>query len=100
MTETTYYTLLAVLRPRHGYAIIQFVSDLTDGRIKLGTGTLYTMVGRLVEDKIIQIISAENGKKTYKITDAGLAFLKSETQRLSYQLKNGQELLKEVLADE
>ena len=47
MTETTYYTLLAVTEPRHGYAIMQFVSELTEGRIRLGTGTLYTMTGRL-----------------------------------------------------
>ena len=46
MTETTYYTLLAVMAPRHGYAIMQYVSSLTEGRIVLGTGTLYTMVGR------------------------------------------------------
>ena len=29
MTETTYYTLLAVKEPRHGYAIMQYVSNLT-----------------------------------------------------------------------
>lgn len=47
MTETTYYTLLSVIEPRHGYAIMQYVGELTGGRILLGTGTLYTMVGRL-----------------------------------------------------
>ena len=45
MTETTYYTLLAVTTPRHGYAIMQFVGRLTQERLLLGTGTLYTMVG-------------------------------------------------------
>ena len=53
MTETIYYTLLSVTVPRHGYAIMQYVSELTKGRIILGTGTLYTMVGRLVADGII-----------------------------------------------
>lgn len=95
MTETTYYTLLAVLKPRHGYAIIQFVSNLTDGRIKLGTGTLYTMVGRLVEDGIIYIVSSDNGKKTYEITERGYQILVDETKRLAYQLQNGQELIGE-----
>lgn len=94
MTETTYYTLLAVMEPRHGYAIMQFVSRLTDGRIQLGTGTLYTMVGRLVEDDIIRIVSVDGGKKTYHITDAGIELLVRETERLNQQLDNGREILK------
>lgn len=93
MTETTYYTLLAVTEPRHGYAIMQFVSELTEGRIRLGTGTLYTMTGRLAEDGLISIVSQENGKKTYGITEAGREMLLLETERLSYQLRNGLEIL-------
>ena len=93
MTETTYYTLLAVTEPRHGYAIMQFVNGLTQGRIRLGTGTLYTMIGRLQEDGLIFIVSQENGKKTYQLTQTGREILLLETERLKYQLKNGLEIL-------
>jgi len=89
MTETTYYTLLSVKEPRHGYAIMQFVSDLTKKRIQLGTGTLYTMLGRLVEDALIVILSQENGKKTYQITDIGIKLVYFEIERLKHQLENG-----------
>ena len=89
MTETTYYTLLSVKVPRHGYAIMQFVSELTKKRIQLGTGTLYTMLGRLVEDQLILILSVENGKKTYQITDIGLKLVHLEIERLKHQLENG-----------
>jgi len=100
MTETTYYTLLALIKPRHGYAIMRFVSHLTEDRIKLGTGTLYSMVGRLVDDKVIRILSAESGKKTYIITERGLDLLKIETKRLNQQLQNGMEILeREVSRD-
>lgn len=99
MTETTYYTLLAVTKPRHGYAIMQFVNELTEGRIRLGTGTLYTMTGRLQEDGLISIVSQESGKKTYGITEAGRELLLLETERLKYQLKNGLEILKGGLED-
>lgn len=94
MTETTYYTLLAVKEPRHGYAIMQYVSNLTEGRIKLGTGTLYTMLGRLVEDNIISIVSKDNGKKTYLITNDGNELLKMEILRLEKQLENGKLVFK------
>lgn len=93
MTETTYYTLLALLKPRHGYAIMQYVGNLTDNRIKLGTGTLYTMVGRLIEDRVIKILSEDNGKKTYQITQTGIELLLKETSRLEIQLRNGKDTL-------
>lgn len=96
MTETTYYTLLSVLHPRHGYAIMQFVSELTRERIQLGTGTLYTMVGRLTADGIIRISSNVDGKKTYCLTETGLTLLKMETQRLGRQLEDGTAILAEL----
>lgn len=90
MTETTYYTLLSVQEPRHGYAIMQFVSELTKKRIQLGTGTLYTMLGRLVDDELVEILSIEdNGKKIYQITDTGQELVSLEIERLHQQLENG-----------
>ena len=93
MTETTYYTLLAVTDKRHGYAIMQYVSDLTKGRIQLGTGTLYTMVGRLTTDGIIEIAPNDEGKKSYLITETGRLLLQMETERLEKQLKDGHEVI-------
>ena len=93
MTETTYYTLLSVTVPRHGYAIMQYVSELTKGRIVLGTGTLYTMVGRLVTDGIIVTVPNDEGKKAYQITDIGRELLELETERLEKQLSDGESVL-------
>lgn len=95
MTETTYYTLLAVMEKRHGYAIMRYVSDLTKGRIQLGTGTLYTMVGRLTTDGIIEIAPNEEGKKSYLITEAGMLLLQMETERLGKQLEDGRKVIDE-----
>lgn len=98
MTETTYYTLLAVTVPRHGYAIMQYVSGLTKGRIVLGTGTLYTMVGRLVADGIIATVP-KTEKKAYCITEAGMELLKAETARLNKQLADGEYVLSHAEAE-
>ena len=92
MTETTYYTLLAVTTPRHGYAIMQFVGRLTQERLVLGTGTLYTMVGRLTSDGIIEA-RQEEGKKAYLLTPTGLELLGEETKRLGQQLSDGLKIL-------
>lgn len=92
MTETTYYTLLALKEARHGYAIMQFVSELTENRIRMGPGTLYTMLGRLTDDGMIAIISSENGKKVYRLTPVGEEILGMELERLRQQLRNGEEI--------
>lgn len=92
MTETTYYTLLSVMVPRHGYAIIQYVKELTKGRLTLGTGTLYTMVGRLEADNIIMALPGYD-KKVYHITDMGRGLLCVETERLGRQLADGWKVL-------
>ena len=93
MTETIYYTLLAVTRPRHGYAIMQYVASLTQDRLLLGTGTLYTMVGRLTADGIVEVRQVE-GKKAYLLTQAGMELLGEETKRLGQQLTDGLKVLK------
>lgn len=93
MTETTFYTLLALLKPNHGYGIMKFVRELTEERIKMGTGTLYTMLGRLVEDEVISILAEEEGKKTYLITGDGRMLLEMEQKRLRKQMENGERML-------
>lgn len=93
MTETIFYTLLALLTPSHGYKIMKFVRGLTNDRVKLGTGTLYTMLGRLTEDRLITIVSEAEGKKTYQITENGRLLLFQEVERLHQQYENGRKLL-------
>ena len=47
LTEVTFYILLALCEPRHGYAVMQFVAERTGGRLELGAGTLYGALGTL-----------------------------------------------------
>ena len=41
LTEVTFFILLALYRPKHGYAIMQFIEEKTGGRLVLGAGTLF-----------------------------------------------------------
>jgi DNA-binding PadR family transcriptional regulator len=54
LTEVTDLILLSLYEPRHGYAIIQFVEEVTNGRVLLGAGTLYGALSSL-EQKGIRI---------------------------------------------
>ena len=49
LTEQAYLVLLALAdRPRHGYGVVQEVRDLSGGAVRLGAGTLYGILDRLV----------------------------------------------------
>ena len=93
MTETIFYTLLTLLEPNHGYGIMKFVRELTNERVKMGTGTLYTMLGRLVDDQMIVVVNELDGKKTYQITEDGKTLLLMEQERLRQQCENGEKIL-------
>ena len=86
LTQPMYYILLSLKEKRHGYEIMQYVDWLTDGRVKLGPGTLYSLLSRFEDDKFIKLVSEDDNKKTYIITDEGKERLNLEIERLGQLL--------------
>lgn len=82
MSETAFYTLLSLTEVRHGYGIMQYVDDMTKGRIRLGPGTLYGTLSRMEKDGLIAVAAEEDRRKLYRITAAGKTLLKSEMSRI------------------
>ena len=92
ITESTYYILLSLLKPNHGYGIIQKVEELTNHRVVLGPGTLYGAINTLLEKKWIILYSEEKDsrkKKEYLISEEGRKVLLEEIDRLKELIKNG-----------
>ena len=83
MTETAFYILLSLEKPRHGYGIIKFVEALTKGRLILGSGTIYGTLTKMQRDGIIVVFSDEKRKKVYEITDNGKELMRNEMVRLT-----------------
>ena len=54
LTEVTFYILLSLYAPKHGYAVMQFVEEKTGGRLSLGAGTLYGALNSLQDKKWIE----------------------------------------------
>ena len=72
LTEVTFYILLALHTPRHGYAVMQFIEEKTGGRLSLGAGTLYGALSSLQEKGWIQPCGNGDGrKKEYAVTPLG-----------------------------
>jgi DNA-binding PadR family transcriptional regulator len=92
MSETAFYILLSLLQVRHGYGIMQYVEELTGGRIRLGAGTLYGSLSRMEKDGVIQAVAEEDRRKLYQITSVGKQLLKAESGRLEELYLNAQRM--------
>ena len=97
LTESTYYILLSLYTPQHGYGIMQKTELLSGGRVRLAAGTLYGALNSLCDKGWIVPLPVveESRKKEYKLTDKGLMVLKNELQRLKQLVANGQAILQE-----
>ncbi|MEK3799401.1 PadR family transcriptional regulator [Peribacillus sp. FSL H8-0477] len=89
LTEGVYYILVSLYEPRHGYGIMQFVSELSNGRVELGPGTIYGAIKTLVKRKWIVPLDEGERKKEYVITDAGKLMVENEMKRLYELHHNG-----------
>ena len=72
-------------RPRHGYGILLDTQRMSDGRVRLSTGTLYGALRRLLEDGWIERFKEEDnsrGKQAYRLTAMGRRNLQQEVSRM------------------
>lgn len=95
LTETVFYILLTLSTPLHGYGVMQRVSELSDGRVSIGPGTLYGALTSLVEKGwIVPVVGEANDrKKEYVITDVGHDVVRTELARLEELLRNGRAIM-------
>lgn len=90
LTPLAFQVLLALAgTDRHGYGIIREVDERTDGLIRLRTGTLYTLLQRLIEEALIEDAPTPAGETTddsrrkyYRLTELGRSVLGAEARRL------------------
>lgn len=83
LTEVTFCILLSLYTPKHGYAVMQFIEEETEGRLLLGAGTLYGALTALEKKGWIEPYGEQDGrKKAYLITDEGRDAAQKELARL------------------
>ena len=95
LTEAFFYILLSVRQPNHGYGIIQEITQITEGRVILGPGTLYGAINSMLSKKWIQLYSEDKSsrkKKEYLITDKGKEVFAKEVKRLKEVLMNAKRM--------
>ena len=83
LTEAMFYVLMALRRGELcGTEIAAWTERCTEGRVRLGPGTLYTILSKLTDEQMIREVSVEGRKRTYELTDAGKKLYDAECDRL------------------
>ena len=92
MTESSFYILLCLRRPNHGYGIVQLVKELTGGEISLAPGTMYGSLGKMEKDGLIRFVAEEDKRRIYQITPLGSEVLALELKRIERLYRNAKEV--------
>ena len=95
LSEQMYYILLSLWEEQCGADISRRVIELSEGRIRIGPGTLYTLLARFEEQQMIRQTGCEGRKRYYIITEKGRQMLKTEYQRLQTLIQDGTPYLAE-----
>jgi DNA-binding PadR family transcriptional regulator len=97
LREPTFFILLSLSPgPKHGYAILKEVENLSEGRVKLSTGTLYGAIKRLLDQGWIRRVddplpnTTDRERKSYDLTELGRRMLNAEIERLQRLVKVAQ----------
>ncbi|EDN01582.1 transcriptional regulator, PadR family [Pseudoflavonifractor capillosus ATCC 29799] len=95
LTEQMFYILLCLRRERRGADILEAVRVLTEGRVTIGSGTLYDLLEQFLAAGVIQETESAGRRRSYLITDKGREMLDREYRRLRSQAEDYDRVLRE-----
>jgi DNA-binding PadR family transcriptional regulator len=96
LSEATYYIMLALFEPMHGYGVMQMVEEINGGDVTIGPGTLYGALSSLESEKLIEMVREEGRRKVYTLTEAGKAVFKAQQARLALMARLGEDAIKQA----
>lgn len=95
LTEQMFYILLCLQEERCGVDMMEQVKSMTNGRITIGAGTMYTLLDNFVNQGYIQETNVENRRKSYIITQLGADKLEAECARMALLIQDYRRTKKE-----
>lgn len=95
LTDSTYYILLVLIEPVHGYGIMQKIQKISKGEMIIGPASLYTILKKLQEGGYIELLEDdEERRKVYTLTNKGRQILKKDINRRITMVEHGKAILK------
>ena len=88
LTEQMFYVLLCLKEECCGIDVLDKVPEMTDRRVNVGSGTLYTLFEQFIDAGMIRETRVEGRKRSYILTDKGRDMLDAECERLQAQLRD------------
>lgn len=88
LTEASFYILLALVTPKHGYAVMQEAEEVSQGTVRLAPGTIYGAFSALENGKLITLVGSEGRRKIYQVTELGKEVLREQIHRYQIMLEN------------
>jgi len=82
LSEATFFIMLALMTPKHGYGVMQMVEEISQGAVVIGPGTLYGAFSNLEKEKLIEMVREEGRRKVYRLTQKGREVLAAQRDRL------------------
>ena len=86
LTEQMFYTLLCLKNECYGMDILDKVPSMTNQRVSIGSGTLYTLLEQFLEAEMIRETKVEGRRRSYILTEKGRDMLEKEYQRICSQV--------------
>lgn len=94
LTESCFYILLCLYKGHnHGYGIMQQSAVMTNGRVKIGAGTMYGAFSNLRKKNYIIEHGEDDRRKSYALTDVGREVLRKELERLKELVANAETII-------
>lgn len=85
LTEQMFYTLLCLKNECCGIDILDKVPEMTEGRVNVGSGTLYTLLEQFLEEEMIKETKVEGRRRSYILAEKGKERLEKEYERICVQ---------------
>ncbi len=86
LTEQMFYILLCLTEECYGMDIMDRVPQMTAGRVKVGSGTLYNLLEQFEDAGMIRLTKAEGRRRSYILTEKGRDALTAEYERMKQQM--------------
>ncbi len=81
LTDSMFYIMAALTKPRHGYAIMNLLDETTNGAITIGPASMYTIIKKLLKQEWIYLHDgSDSRRKTYLLTQKGREVLEEDVK--------------------
>lgn len=94
LTEQMYYVLIALQEEHCGVDVMEVVREMTNNRLKIGPGTLYSLLGDFQREGLIKETANNGSKRSYILTDAGKERVQKEHERHMLLVRDFQQYFK------